>query len=129
MKKTLSRLASLAAVLFWGFGVPLTARAALINPNDRPPDIPATTNIRTAVIRVINYLLSFVGLIAVAFLIYAGFLYLFSGVSEENTKKAKEIITNVVIGIIIILMAWVIVNTVIVQLTGAVGSGQTDFVG
>ncbi len=62
-------------------------------------------------------------------MIYAGFLYLTAGVSADNTKKAKQIITDAIIGIIIILISWVIVNTVIVQVSGAIESGQTQFAG
>jgi hypothetical protein len=47
-----------------------------------------------------------VGLIA-----YAGFLYMTG--TQENIKKAKAVITNAVIGFIIMLMAWFIVTTLL----------------
>lgn len=68
---------------------------------------------RTAVVNIINYVLTFVGLIAVAMLIYGGFLYLTAAGSEENTKKAKHIILYAIIGIIVISLSWVIVSTLI----------------
>ena len=41
-----------------------------------------------------------------------------AGGSEDNVKKGREIIKMAVIGLIIALTAWVIVNTVLHFLTG-----------
>ncbi len=49
-------------------------------------------------------------------IVYAGWLYLSSGGNTENTTKAKKILTNIVIGYIIALAAWLIVNTIIKSL-------------
>jgi cytochrome bd-type quinol oxidase subunit 2 len=61
---------------------------------------------------IINYFLGLLGLIAVAFLIYAGVLMVTAGGNEEQVKKAKKIITYSVIGIVIILLAFTIVQFV-----------------
>jgi len=45
--------------------------------------------------------------------VYAGFLMIFSGGSSEKVTKAKAIIKNVVIGYVIGLAAWLIVNTIL----------------
>lgn len=110
-----STVAATAGVL-----LPAMAHADLIYSSDRPSSIPAQTDFRIVILRIINYVLTFVGLIAVGFLIYAGFLYLFAGANPDGTKKAKEIIFNSIIGIIIILLSWVIVNTVITQLSDTI---------
>lgn len=57
-------------------------------------------------------------------LIVGGIWFYFAGVSEEQKRKAKGIITSSVIGIVIILTAWILVNTIfsqmdIVDTTGA----------
>lgn len=44
---------------------------------------------------------------------YAGFLYLTSGGSQENVKKAKHIIRNALVGYIIGLCAWIIIKTIL----------------
>lgn len=49
-------------------------------------------------------------------IVYAGWLYLSAGGSTENTTKAKKILTNIVIGYIIALSAWLIVNTLLKSL-------------
>lgn len=105
--------------------LPVSVQADLINPGtDRPRDVPAQTNFRTTVINIINYVLTFVGIIAVVILIYAGFLYLTAAGDEGATKKAKSMIFTSLIGIIIILLSFVIVNTVITQGTTAINGGQ-----
>jgi hypothetical protein len=42
---------------------------------------------------------------------YAGFLFMTSGGSEERRSKGKQAITNALIGLVIVLTAWLIVDT------------------
>lgn len=60
-----------------------------------------------------NFALPFVSIIAIIAIIYAGFLYLTAFGNEEQTGKAKKIIIWVVVGIVIIISAYALVNTVI----------------
>lgn len=60
-----------------------------------------------------NFLLPFVGTIAISAIVYAGFLYLTAASNEEQSGKAKKIIIWVVIGIVIIFSAYAIVNTLL----------------
>ena len=51
---------------------------------------------------------------------YAGWLYLTSGIEDlGDAKKARSMFKNVVFGLIIILGAWLIVDTIMRTLTGA----------
>lgn len=61
---------------------------------------------------ILNYFLGILGLIAVAFLIYAGVLMVTAGGNDEQVGKARKIITYAVIGIVIILLSWTIVTFV-----------------
>ena len=61
---------------------------------------------------IINYALGMLGLVAVAFLIYAGILMVTAGGNDEQIAKARKIITYAVIGIVIILLSWTIVTFV-----------------
>lgn len=61
---------------------------------------------------IINYFLGILGLIAVAFLIYAGVLMVTAGGAEEQVTKARKIIMYAVIGIVIILLSYTIVTFV-----------------
>ncbi len=63
---------------------------------------------------VIHFLLFVIATPLVALIIcYAGFLFLTSGGSAETRNKAKKILKNVIIGYIIGLAAWLIVNTIV----------------
>jgi len=61
---------------------------------------------------ILNYFLGILGLVAVAFLIYAGVLMVTAGGNDEQVGKARKIITYAVIGIVIILLSWTIVTFV-----------------
>jgi len=60
----------------------------------------------------INYFLGLLGLIAVAFLIYAGVLMVTAGGNDEQVTKARKVIMYAVIGIVIILLSYTIVGFV-----------------
>ena len=63
---------------------------------------------------VIHFLLFIIATPLVALIIcYAGFLFLTSGGSTETRTKAKKILKNVIIGYIVGLAAWLIVNTIV----------------
>ncbi|OGJ50927.1 hypothetical protein A2335_03365 [Candidatus Peregrinibacteria bacterium RIFOXYB2_FULL_32_7] len=69
-------------------------------------------SIRTFVQTALNFVLGFLGLLAVVYLIYGGFLVITAG-EEDGIAKGKGVIKNAVIGIIIIVVSFAIVNTVI----------------
>ncbi len=68
------------------------------------------TLIQNIITFAIKYIIIPVGAIIFA---YVGFLFLTSGGSSETRKKAKGIFIKVVIGIIVILAAWLIVSTIL----------------
>ena len=72
-----------------------------------------STDVISLAITIINYALGLAGLIAVAFLIYGGFLYIFEGASEGAAEKGKKTIINALIGLVIIILAYVIVKIVV----------------
>ncbi len=70
----------------------------------------AQTSADSAVQTLIGNLLFFLGLIAVLFIIYAGFMILTAGWDDEKVKKWKSIIIQAIIWIIVIFLAYSIVN-------------------
>jgi len=78
--------------------------------------------LRTLILKIINWILLFLGLIATAFLIYGGFMYITSAGNEQNVDKAKKVIMYAAIGIVIIVLAAVLVNA----LVDIVSSNRTD---
>ena len=65
---------------------------------------------------IIGALLGLLGLIFIVLIIYAGFLWMTAQGNEEQIGKAKKMITNAVIGIIITAMAYTISSFVIAAL-------------
>ncbi len=70
--------------------------------------------------RIINILFSFLGIIAVVLIIYAGFLWLTAGGEEEKTKQGTTLLFQAFIGLIIVLAAWIIAYFIIDQLIKAI---------
>ncbi len=68
----------------------------------------------------INVVLSVLGIFFVVMVVYAGFLYMSAGGEEKNVEKAKKLLTQSVIGIVIILLAYSISAFVIGSLTTVV---------
>jgi hypothetical protein len=63
---------------------------------------------------------------AVAAIAYAGWLWVVNPLSPEGLSKAKGILTNAGIGLVITLAAWLIVNTVFSTFTTLTLSGVTS---
>ncbi|PID32612.1 hypothetical protein CR956_01545 [Candidatus Saccharibacteria bacterium] len=64
-------------------------------------------------ILVLNVMTAIVGLLAVAAIVFAGFLYVSAGDSTEQIKKAKVMITNTIIGVVLFglmyaLLQWLV---------------------
>ena len=64
----------------------------------------------------ISVILGLLGIVFVVLVVYAGFLYLTSAGAEDNVKKAKKLLTQAIIGLIIIVSAYAISGYVIAAL-------------
>jgi hypothetical protein len=74
-----------------------------------------------ALIMVVNNLITFVLTLAIVFvapimIAYAGFLYVVNAVNPSGISKAKSILWNTILGIIIALAAWMIVDALMAAL-------------
>lgn len=65
----------------------------------------------------IEWLIIIATSVAVLLFMYAGFLYLTSGGDDAKIKQAKTIFINTAIGFAIMLMAWLLVETIFNLLT------------
>ncbi len=64
-------------------------------------------------VRVVKYFLTFVTIIAVIYIIWAGFQLMTGAWDEERSKKAKNIIIYVLVGIIVMWLAYSIVTLIV----------------
>ena len=65
-----------------------------------------------------NFIAAFIGIGAFGVMFYGGYLYVVSAGNEEQTGKAKKIIINAIIGILIALAAFGVVTTLTTFSTG-----------
>lgn len=63
--------------------------------------------------------LGLLGFIFVILTIYAGFLWMTAGGKPDNVKKAKDIMTNAVIGLIIVVSAYAVTWFIFANLPGS----------
>ena len=80
------------------------------------------TELPVIVGNIINVLLGFLGIVLLGYLLYAGFLWMTAGGDEENVKKAKDMIKNAIIGLVIIVAAFAISSFVLQALVTATAS-------
>ena len=104
--------------------LPLLASAQLLGPlvqcegvpNDRNLPVCQACNAIRLGQNIINFFVAAASFIGVGMLIYAGFLLLTSGGNTSGRDSAKRIIWNVLIGLVIVLIAWLAIDTVMKKL-------------
>lgn len=69
--------------------------------------VPEEESIVIAIAKLINIILSFLGVIFVILLIYSGFMWMTAGGNEAQVEKAKKIMIRAIIGVIIVLVSFV----------------------
>ena len=81
-------------------------------------------DLKVSIVNVIRYILGFLGIAAVIIILYGGFLWMTSGGDPNKIDKAKKTLISAVIGLIIILSAFIIASFVINSLQVALCQGD-----
>ena len=76
-------------------------------------------DIRDTVASIINVALGLLGIIAVVIVIYAGFLWMTAGGSQDKIDDAKKWLSGGIIGMVIVLSAYAIASFIISSLMTA----------
>lgn len=79
---------------------------------------------RVIIGRIIQIALSLLGAVALLIIMYAGFIWTTSNGDEEKIGRAKKILRDAVIGLVIILSSWAITTFVLSRLVQSIGGGQ-----
>ncbi|OGY43662.1 MAG: hypothetical protein A3B89_04470 [Candidatus Buchananbacteria bacterium RIFCSPHIGHO2_02_FULL_40_13] len=79
-------------------------------------------DLRESINSIIQLLLSFLGILAVIIILWGGFLWMTAAGDDSKVDKAKKLIISGIVGIVIILAAYIIANFAIT----AVGGQLTD---
>lgn len=80
-----------------------------------------TADLESTVVNIVQWVLGFLGLVAVIMILIGGFQWMTAGGNEEKVASAKKIISAAVIGLIIVLLAWAIVIFVVSQTSNVTG--------
>ena len=64
------------------------------------------------IVNIIQWLWAFVAVLAMVFIIVGGFMYIFSAGNPELMARAKNVLTWAIVGFVITLCAWLIINMV-----------------
>lgn len=129
MKKLILTLAIIFAIATPVFASAQGLRDASVNLQNvggmNGEQLGVTGDLPTAIATVIRTVLALVGTIFLALTIYAGMLWMTAQGEEEKAKKARDIISMAVIGLVIVMSAYAITYFVTSKLTGSLNQ-QTD---
>lgn len=70
------------------------------------------------VIRVINYLFGFAGLVAMGFIVWAGYGMVTAGGNEEKIAGSKTALSHAIIGFFLVLLAFLLIDAIVALLGG-----------
>lgn len=69
--------------------------------------------VQTTAVRVINVVIGLIALVAVAVIVMAGQRFLAAAGDPGKVKQAKDMVLYAVIGLVVAMLAWIIVNFVV----------------
>ena len=70
------------------------------------------------IVKVINIMLLLAGVIAVLFMVIGGYFYMTAAGNQEQVEKGKNTAVNAIIGLIIIILSFVIINVIVNLVSG-----------
>ena len=125
IKRILSKIFTAAVLLIAIF--PLKLNAQVFNPTgEKKPDthfgideirdvlkdsgVTGTENIGDLILKYVNFSLPYLALAAFVGFVYAGFLYVTAYGSDEQVQKSKKILIYSVLGLIVVMLSYSIVQ-------------------
>ncbi len=94
-------------------GSALQCAASRLNIFASGSGVSTTRTPQSIVGRFINTAVAILGVVAVALIVYAGGLWITAGGDDEKVSQAKKIIKNVVIGMIVLGLAYAITSFIV----------------
>ncbi|MCX6741326.1 MAG: hypothetical protein NTY61_02935 [Candidatus Parcubacteria bacterium] len=80
--------------------------------------VPSQTDLTVIIGSIISIVIQFLGIIAVIIVLIGGFIWMTSGGDSEKIKKARDLMTNGIIGLVIIILAYAIVTFILKRVVG-----------
>lgn len=85
----------------------------------------ARANIYDVVARLINIIISLLGTVLLGYLLFAGYLWMTAQGDDKQVQRAKDMIKNAIIGLVIVAAAFAITNFVLGRLSCVIGTGES----
>jgi len=99
------------------FAVPLFAAAMQYTPMEQIPGLGVSSDWCTYLSYIYKFGLWAVGIAALLMVSIGGFMYISSAGNNASMEKAKGVITDAVVGLVMALTAWLVLNTINPDLT------------
>jgi len=84
---------------------------------------------RVMAINIVKFFMTFLGIIAVVIILLGGFKWMTAAGNEDKVAEAKKLLVAGIIGLAIIVSAYVIVNFVITTTTDLIDDGTIEYTG
>ena len=104
----------LTGIMLAGAGVPVVVSAQITNPI-------GCGTIDACILRVVDYVLALAGVLALAAIVYGGFLYITAAGNQDRIEAGKNAVTYSVIGLIVIGLSYAILRFIFEALGGRGG--------
>lgn len=119
----LRKISNLSLLLFFIPGIAAAAEKITENKKD--------ASLIDFLTRIKNYLLGFVGALAVLFIVWAGIQYITSAGSKDRIEKAKKTLTYAVVGLIAVILSGLVLSLIsgnfLPSVIGDEKNVETDF--
>ncbi len=103
-----------ASLLQFIFGTVGARQDILENVNSTAQDVGLqNTNITDLTTRLMLIALGLLGIVAVAMMILSGYMWITAGGNDERVRKARAIMFSAVIGLVVVLLSWSVIQYVI----------------
>jgi len=85
------------------------------------------TDPREMAVNIVKFFMTFLGIIAVVIILLGGFKWMTAAGNEDKVAEAKKLLVAGIIGLAIIVSAYVIVNFVITTTNGLIEDGDISY--
>jgi len=120
-KKAMIMAAIMIIVPVFAFALPALAQGPNLGINYTSSLNLANGDPRTAAVSLVKLMMTFLGIIAVVIMLFGGFKWMTAAGNEDKVAEAKKLIAAGIIGLIIILSAFLIVNFVVTNVSNSLG--------
>ena len=116
---------TLLLALFWLVGLPVLAQTDELAVTASQTSL-GNSDLTSVIGNIIKVFLGLLGIIFLIIFIYSGFLWMTAGGDDKQVARAKKMLINAVVGLVIILFAYGITAFIINALLDATGADNDD---